>query len=739
MAIDEKRIVDHIVKAPVPVALSELLKQFRIRPADKREFRNLLRQLERAGRIMRVRGKSYAAPSGKSGRIVGRLQVTARGFGFVRPDWSTLVGERPFEGDLYIGERSMGTALDGDLVRAELLRKGEQGPSGRVEEVIEHAHKRIVGWYQRTPKGGEVFPRNKRIDRRIYVPAPDKNLGIGEFDWVEVEVDEFTPAPDPLIGHVVGRIGSDDDRGIDVLLVLRDKGIVEEFSPVVEEEVAKLDFDWTSDLEGRTDYRKLPTVTIDPKTAKDYDDALSIEQLPGGVRRLYVHIADVAHFVRRGTAVDREALDRSTSVYPVDRVVPMLPHRLSSNLCSLLPHQDRLTVTAVMEIGADGSLKHSEFHSSVIHSDFRLTYEQAQAVYAGDRSESAPFEHLIPMLEELRELAAILRRARMKRGALDLDIPESTIIFDEKGSVSDIRFYPRFESHQVVEECMLIANEAVAQHLTRKEAPLLYRIHEVADQEKLERLGPALKLFGIRLYGRSDEITPFDIQAALEQAQQHPAGHILRRLILRALKRAEYDPENVGHFGLASECYCHFTSPIRRYPDVIVHRQLKALETKKGLAYPADDNELDALGEHTSDRERRAQDAEWEARTIKGLEFMKKLEGEEMDGFISSVQSWGLFIEIAQYPVEGLVKVASLRNDRYDLDENGVRLIGRNTGHVLKLGDKIRVRIDKVDPFGQMLDLTLLDQPAFKKFRGRGPAPRKATAPKPKGKPRKGR
>lgn len=709
--INEKELVRFIVDSKAPPSLADLVRRYRIKGAQRREFRKLLSALEEEGKIARVRGKHFTAPRGKSGRIIGRLEVTAKGFGFVRPDWSGHDGTPPFPGDIFIPPRSMGAALDGDVVRAEVLRTDTQGVSGRVMEVIEHAHKHIVGYYQqKNRREGEVIPRNQRIERRISVPLPDKALGISDFDWVEVEVESYPAPPTPLQGRVISRIGEDSDRGIDVLLLLRDKGIIEEFPASVEQEVAKLDFKWKSDLKARRDLRDLPTLTIDPATAKDFDDALSIEPLEKGGRRLYVHIADVSHFLKAGTPLDREALDRSTSCYPVDRVVPMLPERLSNHLCSLVPREDRLTMTAEMDFDRNGKMLSKKVYSSVIHSDHRFAYEEVQEVLDGKAAKDPPFADLVPALEDLVKLARKLRKRRFKRGALDLDIPEVDVIFDEAGRVSDLAFHPRFEAHQLVEECMLAANEAVAQFLEEHDAPLLYRIHESADEERLERLHEVLTVFGIRLSSGKGAITPKDVQAALDKAQALPAGHMVRRLVLRALKRAEYDPENVGHFGLASESYCHFTSPIRRYPDLIVHRQIKSIEAKKPLAYPAEDNDLDYLGEHTSARERRAQEAEWEAIAIKSLEFMKQFEGEEFDAHIASVHNFGLFIELDRYPVEGLIKKQALRDDNYDLDDLGIRLIGRRSGRVLRLADPIRVRIDKIDIMAQQMDLSPADE-----------------------------
>lgn len=706
----EKEVLQYIVQSKAPVGVPELLRKFRIKGGDRREFLKLLDRLEGEGKISRVRGKHYTAPSGRSGMIIGRLEVTSKGFGFLRPDWTGHDGAPPFPGDLFIPPRNMGNALDGDLVRAELIRTQGEGPTGRITDVMEHAHKKIVGWYQQTgKKWGEVIPRNKRLERRITVPIPPPDLGIEDFDWVEVDLENYTFPPHPLEGRISTRIGRDEDRGIDILLVLRDLGILEEFPTSVNLEAKALDFEWENDLKDRRDLRSLPTITIDPATAKDFDDALSLEMLPGGGFRLYVHIADVSHFVRKETAIDREAIERSTSVYPVDRVVPMLPEKLSNHLCSLVPHTDRLTMTAEMEFTKGGNLSKKRIYSSVINSNHRFTYEEVQKILDGTTPENAVAGELAPLVEDLAKLTRILRKKRFKRGALDLDIPEVSVVFDKAGKVSDLVFAPRFEAHQLVEECMLIANEAAAQILEEKEAPLLYRIHEPADEDRLEKLADMLRVFGIQLISGKGAITPKDVQAAIEKAQEIPAGHMIRRLVLRSMKRAEYAPENAGHFGLASKAYCHFTSPIRRYPDIVVHRQLKALETGELLPYPREDHDLDFLGDHTSNRERRAQEAEWEAIAIKSLEFMKRFEGEEFDAFIGGVMNFGLFVELTPYPVEGLVHITQLRDDHYDLDDSGVRLVGRRSGRVYRIADPIRVRITKVDPMASQMDLSIID------------------------------
>ncbi|MDX2175515.1 MAG: ribonuclease R [Candidatus Sumerlaeia bacterium] len=700
---------------PEPATTEELLRAMKLRPGHRRALRLALLELEEEGAAKRLRGERWVASGGGGSTFTGRLEMTRRGFGFVRLEPVAGGARPPFEGDVFIPPENTGDALHGDLVRVEVLRIDDRGPLGRVKDTLEHTHQRIAGWYQATRKGGRVMPRSQRIEREILTPPPDQALGIADFEWVVVEVTEFTQAPEPLRGRVVERLGADGDRGIDVLLLLRDRGIVEEFSPAAEAEANGAVVDWDGEMRRRTDYRELTTFTIDPVTAKDFDDALSIETLPTGWR-LYVHIADPAHFMRMGGILDAEARERSTSVYPVDRVVPMLPNRLSSDLCSLRPGEDRLTLTAVIEFDRSGSRVRTEFHESAIRSAHRTNYAEIQKLLDGDDALRLQYEGIHDELRELLALTRLMRKRRFERGALNLDIPELEVVFDQAGRVADLRFYPRYESHQLIEECMLAANEAVADFLTERGAPLLYRIHEPADEDRLGKLEPVLRAFGIRLNLRDGSMTPDALQKAIAKAETMKGGHIVRRLILRALKRAEYSPRNAGHFGLASKCYCHFTSPIRRYPDVVVHRQLKALLRGAPLPYPADDDgtaELVELGRHTSGQEREAQEAEWEAQRIKALEYMKRHEGDEFDALIASVSQAGMFIELESLPVEGFAPVRTLRSDKYELDDLGIRLVGRNSGRSYKLGQQVRVQVLRSDPMTQELDLRVLEEDAF--------------------------
>ncbi len=716
MILSDETVLATLRNAGGLVTTRELQEFFDLRKNERAELREILRSLESRGYVEQLRGRFWrvVAKRSKNQQLTGSLEVNRKGFGFVRLDDEQIQARGKGVRDVLVQEWDLGDALSGDRVAVEIVQRGPTGWRGVITEVLERANKKIVGRYQRIGSThGEVIPRNPAIQRMIRVPLPDKGLDVKTLEWVVVDITQFTPFPDSLQGKITERLGASHEKGIDVLLLLRDRGIVEEFPATVERAAEKLALDVAAEIPRRRDCRDLVTVTIDPETAKDFDDAMSIEPLGKDGWRLWVHIADVTHYVRPGDAIDDEARERSTSVYPVDRVVPMLPEKLSNDLCSLRPQVDRLTMTAEMIVKPNGELGECDFYSSIIHSNQRLTYEQVQAVYENeDGARDAIVPEALPAIEALRACTEVLRRTRFKRGALDLDIPETKISFHEEGQVRDLGFRERFEAHRVVEDCMLAANEAVAQAMTRRSVPFLYRVHEQADPERLERLRPMLKALGVSLpVEENGAITPHGLQLVLKSIEHREGGHILRRLILRALKRAEYTPRNAGHFGLASKCYCHFTSPIRRYPDVVVHRQLRAMVEDKPLPYPNDDDgkaELAELARHTSFKEREAADAEWESTKIKAIEYMKQFEGDEFEGIVCGVQNFGLFVELKPSGVEGLVPIRTLVDDRYDLDELGIQLVGRKSGRRFRLMDKVNVKIVRADAFASELDLELV-------------------------------
>lgn len=711
----EQEILAILKASKSAVALNDIERRLGLSPAERRVLGTALKKMERRGEVSCLHGKFWqVAATRKKGRVLsGQLAMNRKMFGFVRLDarsQEAAGGAR----DVMVPETALGDALDGDDVVVEIVQQSDRGPRGRVVDVLRRARTTFVGRYQQTgPTRGEVILRNVRVPRRVRVPLPAAALKVESLEWVMVEVTQFTPHPDDLMGTVVERLGAGHERGIDVLMILRDRGIVEEFPASVERAAEHLNVDWAHEIPRRRDLRDLPTATIDPATAKDFDDALSIEPLKGGGWRLWVHIADVSHFVRHGDVIDREARDRATSVYPVDRVVPMLPERLSNDLCSLRPREDRLTVTCEMVVEANGGVGEATVYSSIIHSRHRLAYEQVQACF--DDRKAGPVQSFADMhaaLHHLRDCTRALRAARFRRGALDLDIPEVVISFHENGAVNDMGFSSRFESHKLVEDAMLAANEAVARRLTKAKAPLLYRIHEPANEERLERLRFMLSALGVKLQvGKGGLITPKDLQATLASIEGREGAHILRRLILRAMTRAEYSPENAGHFGLASDCYCHFTSPIRRYPDVVVHRQLKALEYRVALPYPNDPEgreDLIDLAGHVTWRENEAEDAERDSTRMKALEYLKASEGQEFTGRISGVAAEGFFVELEPYGVEGFVSARSLKGDRYEADALHIELVGARSGRRFRLTDEVTVRILRALPFEVQLDLELV-------------------------------
>jgi ribonuclease R len=682
----------------------QIMERLNIPVREKRAVREMLRELAQAGKIVRFKRGVYSIP-GRQRVIEGVFQSSRTGGGFV-------VCKGTQQEDVRVPRYAEGAALNGDWVEATILGETRGKPEGRITQVVQHAHRNLVGQYLHTPNGGLVLPRDERIARRVKVLRRHSPKEIPEGAWVVVEIVNWSESKDdPLIGRVTEVLGTDDDKGIDILLLIRGKGAKIDFpEEVLKEAEACGDSIPESEISRRRDLRKMAIFTIDPETAKDFDDALSIERIDKDVVRLGVHIADVSQYVRPGTALEAEAYERSTSIYPVDRVVPMLPPALSDGLCSLRPNEDRLTMSVFMDIGRDCEILNTDVCESVIHSQFRLTYEEAQAVFDNkpfDRAEKVKAIH--KELRGLRDLSLRLTEMRMKRGALDLDLPETDIILDKDGKTVDVRPHPRLQSHRLVEECMLLANEAVAALLEKRSLPGLYRVHEEPDPLSLDRLRLLLMPFGARLPKKKVERN--DLQAALDKIKDIQGGGIVMRLILRSLKRARYSERNLGHFGLASARYSHFTSPIRRYPDLLVHRVLK--EFLPSMSLPAERRQelIDAMPEiaaHTSNREELATEIERDATDVKSLEFMKPRLGEVFDGMISGIARFGLFVQLDPWPIEGLIPVRSLDDDYYDFDELTNTLRGRNSGRKFSLAEKVRVIVERVDPPARQMDLALV-------------------------------
>ncbi len=622
--------------------------------------------------------------------------------------------------------------MHGDLVQVEIQRHrhDHQQPQGAIVKILEHANKFILGRLARTGRYAVVTPKNPKINRLVEIHRRITPEEVPDGAWVMVEIRQWSDSPfEPLAGRLTEVLGVDEDKGISILLLIRQKGIVPEFPPEVEAAAAAIKkqhyaHHGKAEYKGRRDFRGERVFTVDPKTAKDFDDAISLLEARSNHWRIGVHIADVAHFIQPASPIDMEAFDRATSIYPVDRVIPMLPEALSNDLCSLRPNEDRLTMSAIFTVNRSGEISDVELCNSVIHSVRRFYYEEVQGLFnEADVAEGLEIDaqemphprpvidtHLHSDLMAIRKASLALRAARMARGALNLELPETEILFDAEGKVADLRRRDHFEAHELIEELMIAANEAVARQLELHHIPVLFRVHDKPNEGKVRVIAPVLARFNIPIPS-GGILTREQLQQALNAAREHEAGAIVQRWVLRAMMRARYQPENIGHYGLASESYLHFTSPIRRYPDLVVHRVMKALLEGKRAGDPYFTDlaaNLPLWGRHTSGREERAQRVEWDAQEILGLEFMRRYLGDIFDGFISGVNNMGFFVELKDYPVEGLVRVSQLDDDYYELDSEYQVWRGQRSGRVFGLGEPVTVMIERIDVLAGQMDLLLI-------------------------------
>jgi len=691
--------------------LRDIMNNVGAQKQSRKELRSLLGELSEEGKIQRFKGGRYGLLQ-SSDMVTGTLSIAQRGYGFIRRDQPDP--DAPSRPDVFVSQRNLHGAMHGDKVLAHLSRRDSDRREGRITKILKRARTQLVGRFQFERKGGTVIPRDTRIGRIVDIPKLDLRGKLKEGCWVMVRILDYGDQRTPMTGEITDVVGMDEEPGIDILLVIRDYGVKPEFPEAVEREAESLPASISDEeIRKREDLRNLPCFTIDPETAKDFDDALSIEKLENGRFRLGVHIADVAHFVRPGTVIDGEALNRATSIYPVDRVIPMLPERLSNKLCSLRPGEDRLTMSVFMDVDHEGHIHNCRYCNGVIHSRFRLNYTEAQTVL--DHSDpwiSTRYASIRDQLFALKELSERLIRLRERRGALDLDVGETDVLFDSSGQVKDLRRHPRLASHRIIEQCMILANEAVALKTHRLKFPSLYRVHEPPSQEKLHKIAPVFANFGITLPPKRT-VTPRALQRLLERIERlGEAGPILRRVILRSMMRACYSHENLGHYGLGSRYYTHFTSPIRRYPDLIVHRILKQIisgEYREEETAEEWNERLPEIADHCSKLERLSQDIEYESTDIKGLEFMQKFIGFEFDGLISGITGFGMFIELKRYPIEGLIPIASLGKDYFEFDELTLTLKGRRSGSVFRLADPVRVYIEHIDVFRRKMELRLIE------------------------------
>jgi ribonuclease R len=699
------RVVKLLSDEGRPVSVREIVRRLDLDPEARRGLKSQLRELIATGEVVNIRGARVGLPS-RMNLVVGRLTCNPGGFGFVVPEKADGRGD-----DIYVSAVNMKEALHGDRVVARLERRTPKGPEGRIIRVLERGLKRIVGRYEDDGRfGGRVVPFDKRVLHELFVPAGEDG-GAAAGQMVSAEITRPPTATRNPSGRVLKVLGRLEDPGVDLAVVMAKYDLPDAFPPEVEAEADQVAREVRpEDTRGRTDFRSWTTVTIDPETARDHDDAVAIERLPNGHWRLAVHIADVGHYVRPGTALDQEAYLRGTSVYFPDRVVPMLPHALSSNICSLVEGQDRLCQSAVLELDAKGHVRKAEFHDGVIRSAARLTYQQVQAIVDGDQEQRRRHAPLVGMLLDMDALAKLMRKRRYERGSLDFDLPEPKLVLGASGEMTGIVATARLDSMRLVEEFMLAANEAVAARLSKADMPALFRIHEQPDPERVREFTELVASFGYRVPAHLEVIRPQDFQLVLRQIEGKPEEKLVSYLLLRTMKLARYHEENLGHFGLATDMYAHFTSPIRRYPDLVVHRALRALRQGKREDLPSQQPApLPDMGLHLSDMERRATEAERELVEWKKVRFMADKLGEVYKGYVTGVQAFGLFVELEEIYVQGLVHVSSMSDDYYHFDERAHALKGENTKKVYRLGDEVEVQVVRVDLERRQIDFGLMD------------------------------
>jgi ribonuclease R len=667
---------------------------------EYRAFREHLRELEERGVVYRVKGGRYATPD-RISLVRGRLSTIRSGDAFVRVDDAS-------EEDVFVPMADLATAMDGDRIVARIEgRPRGRNPVGRVIKVLERAHPTVVGIYHRGRKMGYVVPRDRSLGPDIIVPWGDEGEA-SEGDVVVVRIVSYGQRRHGPTGEVERVLGPLTDPGVDVLAVLFGHQLPLEFPPEVEaaaQEVAE-----RVRIEpgpGREDIRDLLVFTIDPADAKDHDDALSVRPVAEGLWEVGVHIADVSAYVELGGVVDLEALNRGTSVYLVDRVVPMLPHALSSGACSLRPDEDRLSVSVFATLDAQGRVREHRFARTLMRSRHRFAYEQIQAVLDGERGADGETEAAI---ETLDTLARALRRRRDERGSIDFDLPEARVELDAEGVPVDIVRIQRLGAHRLIEDFMLLANEIVAREGEARRLPILYRIHEAPTRDKMEQLREFLASLGHTLPKR--KVRPSDLQAVLERVRGRPEENLVSTVVLRSMQRAVYSAENLGHFGLAAEFYSHFTSPIRRYPDLVTHRAV-VRTLVDGLPAPESwAEELEETADRCTFREQAATNAERDSVALKKIEFMERHLGEEFDGTVSGVTSFGFFVLLDAYFVEGLVHVNSLDDDYYEFREAEYTLVGSRKGRRFQLGDRVRIQVSRVDKEERHVDFIVTGTPA---------------------------
>ena len=727
---ERKQMLLTLMKDPtyVPMKLKELAMLLGVPKEQRKDLEEVLNELVASGKVGISKKGKYARSEVFA--QTGIFSAHHRGFGFV-----TIEGR---DGDLFVPPDDTGDAMDGDTVQVIIDENGRGGRAeARVLKVLKHANETLIGTFEKNKSFGFVIPDNPRITMDIFIPQGKENGAVSGHKVV-VKLDTYATRNKNPEGHVQEILGHINDPGVDILSIVRAYGLPEEFPEDVMEEVSHAPEELSADYvaeeigkNGRVDLRDVPMVTIDGEDAKDLDDAVSVskETINGEtIYHLGVHIADVSHYVKEGTSLDAEAYKRGTSVYLVDRVIPMLPHQLSNGICSLNAGCDRLAMSCLMDIDEKGIIVGHKICESVVRIDRRMTYTAVNAILEAKNGTEEPqtdapekekskekaefakkcleeYADFVPMFLLLDETARVLRKKRMARGAVDFDFPECKIILDAKGRPVEIRPYERNAATMLIEDCMLAANETVAEDYYWQQIPFLYRSHEKPDGEKIKRFGILINNFGYSIRLQNGELHPKEMQKLLEKAAGSPEEALLARLALRSMKQAKYTTECMGHFGLAANYYTHFTSPIRRYPDLQIHRIIKENLhgglTKKRIAHY--EKILPEVAIWTSSRERLADEAERETDKAKKVQFMERHIGEEFTGVVSGISNYGFYVELPN-TVEGMVRLANLDGDYYVFDEEHYELVGERTRKKFKLGQTVKIQVVSVDRYLKTID-----------------------------------
>ncbi len=682
-----------------PLLVKDILRRMVLPKDERRRVRELLRSLSEEGKVVKIRGNRYGFPE-KMNLVIGRVKCHPDGYGFVIP-------EAPGEEDVFLSPKNLREAMHGDRVVARVESVRKKGKEGRIIRILERRLQKVVGKFMRGRNYSYIVPDDERILQEVYIPEGETRRARPN----QIVVAEITQYPSERArpeGRVIQILGYPDDPEVEPQIIIFKYDLPFRFSTSALKEARSLPVQIPPQEYGdRKDLREIPTFTIDGETAKDYDDAVSIEEDREGGSKLYVSISDVGHYVKRGTALDDEAYLRGTSVYFPDRAIPMFPPELSNEICCLHPGVDRLAFTVELQFDSNGGQKGVRIYPSVIHSWERLTYTIVRKILVDeDAGLKQRYGRLVPSLRKMADHSQRLRQRRLERGAIDFDLPEPEVILNLQGEAEEIVRAERNLAHQLIEEFMIAANEAVAGFMEKSGAPSLYRIHEPPGLEAVEEFRRFVSLLGYRM-GRESGDSPKELQRVLGEAKGRPEEKLINNVLLRSMKWAKYSARNAGHFGLASGAYTHFTSPIRRYPDLIVHRLLRRALAREEPVWS--EEELEKRADHLSHRERVAMEAEREILDRYRVRFMKDKLGDVFDGVISGVMAFGFFVELKEIYVEGLVRITSLPDDYYHYQEKRYCLMGERTHRTFKIGDEVKVRVERVDTERRQIDFGLIE------------------------------